>query len=579
MTRTTQPTHRTRVWPAGGVWRAVLMAVFLLVAAILPTGHASAQADPPNQAGLVVRFGDGTVETACVDLGADGEMTGEELLAAAGLQPVIEYTALGGTVCEIGAQGCGYPDEACWCQCKGGASCVYWQYYHRIDGEWVYATIGASLRTLHAGDVDGWSWGEGEGADGVEPLLLSLDEICDAADGPLFTPVPDDMLAAGTAAALTPPANAAPAPEQPVAAPPAGPAIDTSQRVAADDRAPPGIALFAGVLIVLGAGAAGLRVASSDAASREPRARRRPSTARRTSAAISLLIYGLSTVIGVAALLYPFLAAALRPAAGQPSSLNGPGLMLVLLGICFAGLLLEVQGQAVSAKLIALLGVLVAINSVLRFVEVGIPGPGGFSPVFVLIILTGYVFGGQFGFLMGALTLLVSAVFTGGVGPWLPAQMFAAGWVGLSAPLARPLIRWSGGRPGSRREVAALALFAGGWGLLFGVIMNLWFWPFLAGPADQYWQAGISLRETAGRYLAYYLATSLLWDGLRVVGNVALMLVFGGASLRALRRFGQRFSYEYHPESATSPLPADDPLPRRQPRPSASPLQPTSGKS
>ena len=555
----------------------MLSTVFLLLVVVLPTGHVSAQTDPPNQAGLVVRFGDGTVETACVDLAADGEMTGEELLAAAGLQPVIEYTALGGTVCEIGAQGCGYPDEVCWCQCKGGASCVYWQYYHRIDGAWVYATIGASLRTLHAGDVDGWSWGEGEGADGVEPPLMSLDEICAADNGPLFSPVPDDMLAADTAAALTMPANAAPAPQQP-AAPSVKPAIDADESSAADDGAPPGIALFAGVLLVLGAGAAGLRVASSDAAPRGPRTDRNSSTARRTSAAISLLIYGLSTVIGVAALLYPFLAAALRPAAGQPPSLNGPGLMLVLLGVCFAGLLLEVQGQAVSAKLIALLGVLVAINSVLRFVEVGIPGPGGFSPVFVLIILTGYVFGGQFGFLMGALTLLVSAVFTGGVGPWLPAQMFAAGWVGLSAPLARPLIRWAGGRPGSRREVAALALFAGAWGLLFGVIMNLWFWPFLAGPADQYWQAGISLRETAGRYLAYYLATSLLWDGLRVVGNVALMLVFGGASLRALRRFDQRFSYEYHPEPVLAPLPSDDPSPRRQPRPSSGPLQPTSGK-
>ena len=67
-------------------------------------------------------------------------------------------------------------------------------------------------------------------------------------------------------------------------------------------------------------------------------------------------------------------------------------------------------------------------------------------------------------------------------------------------------------------------------------------------------------------------------DGLRVVGNVALMLVFGGASLRALRRFGQRFSYEYQPEPALAPLPADGSLPHRKQRPSAGPLQPTSGQ-
>ncbi len=556
--------------------RAILALALPAIVLLATVGAVSAEPAPPNRAGLVVRFGDGTVQTACVDLGPDGEATGEELLDSAGLQPVIEYTALGGTVCEIDAQGCGYPDEACWCQCKGGASCVYWQYYHLSDDpsladgpQWVYATIGASLRVLHAGDIDGWSWGEGEGADGIEPPLMTLDEICAAGSGPLFTPVPDDMLAAG-AASISQESPAAPL-DLPQ---PAQPAITAEASTPADESNPAGIALFAGVLVVLGAGAAGMRAATRDTASDQSLSTRNPSTTQRNSSLISALVYGLSAVIGVAALLYPFLAAAIRPISGQPASLNGPGLMLVLLAVCFAGLLLEIQGQAVSAKLIALLGVLVAINSVLRFVEVGIPGPGGFSPVFVLIILTGYVFGGRFGFLMGALTMLVSGVFTGGVGPWLPAQMFAAGWVGLSAPLARPLVRLAGGRAGSRREVVVLAAFAGVWGLLFGVIMNLWFWPFLAGPADQYWQAGVSLNETVGRYLTYYVATSLIWDALRLVGNVGLMLVFGAASLRALRRFGQRFTYEYQPEAALPPQPV---RPRGVPAPG--PLQPTSGQS
>jgi hypothetical protein len=88
---------------------------------------------------------------------------------------------------------------------------------------------------------------------------------------------------------------------------------------------------------------------------------------------------------------------------------------------------IEVQGEAVSAKVVAALGMLVALASVLRFLETAIPGPGGFSPVFVPIILAGYVFGSRFGFLMGAMTLLVSALLTGGVGPWLPYQMFVCG--------------------------------------------------------------------------------------------------------------------------------------------------------
>ena len=52
---------------------------------------------------------------------------------------------------------------------------------------------------------------------------------------------------------------------------------------------------------------------------------------------------------------------------------------------------------------------------------------------FAPLILGGYVFGARFGFLFGAFALLVSALITGGVGPWLPYQMFAAGWMGLSA--------------------------------------------------------------------------------------------------------------------------------------------------
>ena len=42
--------------------------------------------------------------------------------------------------------------------------------------------------------------------------------------------------------------------------------------------------------------------------------------------------------------------------------------------------------------------------------------------------------GSRLGFMMGALTMLVSGPLTaGGIGPWTPYQMMAAGWVGLGA--------------------------------------------------------------------------------------------------------------------------------------------------
>ena len=49
-------------------------------------------------------------------------------------------------------------------------------------------------------------------------------------------------------------------------------------------------------------------------------------------------------------------------------------------------------------------------------------------------------------------------------------------------------------------------------------------------------------------YVAFYLATSLWWDLARSGGNALLLLLFGGAILRVLRRFRNRFRFEVQPE-------------------------------
>jgi energy-coupling factor transport system substrate-specific component len=263
---------------------------------------------------------------------------------------------------------------------------------------------------------------------------------------------------------------------------------------------------------------------------------------------LSGITYLLATSVGIVAFLYPFWLPALQQSPYQQQAHAGDSALMltVLVGLCLAVLLLEVQSQGVSTKTVALLGVLVAVNATLRFVEAAIPGPGGFSPIFPLIVLAGYVFGGRFGFLLGVLTLLVSAILTGGVGPWLPYQMFAAGWVGLSAPLCRPLARLLGG-PGTKGEIAVLAVFGGYWGLLYGAIMNIWFWPYAIGPAQMYWQPGIGPWETFQRYLIFYAVTSLMWDLARMVGNMLLIAIGGAAVLRVLRRFQLRFAFTYSP--------------------------------
>ncbi len=271
-----------------------------------------------------------------------------------------------------------------------------------------------------------------------------------------------------------------------------------------------------------------------------------------TNKLLSLAIYLITTGLGIAAFLYPFFAPGLQAqgALNTGRASEAPLMYTLLLGLCVLVLLFEVQSQSVDTKLIALLGILVAINSVLRFIEVAIPAPGGFSPIFFLIILVGYVFGARIGFLMGALTLLTSAIVTGGVGPWLPGQMFVAGWVGMSAPIMRAPIRLLKTKPA---EVILLAVFGALWGFFYGVLINLWSWPFMAGPANQFWSPGVGLAAALQRYGLYYLVTSLIWDAGRAIGNLFLIGLAGAATLRVLRRFQQRFSFSYTPAVIPSP--------------------------
>ena len=108
-------------------------------------------------------------------------------------------------------------------------------------------------------------------------------------------------------------------------------------------------------------------------------------------------------------------------------------------------------------------------------------------------------------------------------------------------------------------ELASLALLGIVWGLLYGVIMNLWFWPFASGPEAQTWQAGSGIMSAVQRYSVFYLATSFLWDLARALGTGFLILLLGSPTLQALRRFQRRFAFHYTPAIAP-PTPGESRL-------------------
>lgn len=85
------------------------------------------------------------------------------------------------------------------------------------------------------------------------------------------------------------------------------------------------------------------------------------------------------------------------------------------------------EGRKPQARELVILSVLCAIAVAGRAAFFMLPQ---FKPVFALVIIVGVCFGGEAGFLVGAMTGFVSNFFFG-QGPWTPWQMFAFGIIGF----------------------------------------------------------------------------------------------------------------------------------------------------
>lgn len=249
-------------------------------------------------------------------------------------------------------------------------------------------------------------------------------------------------------------------------------------------------------------------------------------------------LVALTSMMGLGALCWPVVVSG----HGANHSSDAPwlllGLVTLLLGLCAV----ELSRGRLDARGIAVLGILAAVGTALRLPS---PGVAGLEPMFFLLVLGGAVYGASFGFALGGLTLAISALATGGVGPWLPFQMLAAGWVGAGAGLlpGMPL----------KFERAVLAGYGAVACLAYGMAMNLWFWPTATGTTTSisYVPRG-GVAENLTHFLAFDVTTSLGFDLPRAVLNAVLLLVLGRPVLIALRRTA-RITTELAPFELISP--------------------------
>lgn len=250
---------------------------------------------------------------------------------------------------------------------------------------------------------------------------------------------------------------------------------------------------------------------------------------------ITLLI---TAVAGVAAFAWPLV---LPPSTSMPST-QAPLVFALVLPFVLVVVLSELGSSGMDAKSLAMLGVLTAICAALRPLGAG---TAGIELVFFPMIIAGRVFGPGFGFALGNLSLFASAILTGGVGPWLPYQMVASGFVGLFAGLLPRVRGW--------REIAILGVYGAVASFVYGWLMDFAFWPFGIGPSTQF-----SFDPTAGpaanlhTFVLYNLATSMGWNLGRAATTVLMIVILGTSLLTILRRAVRKARFE--------PAPANRPL-------------------
>ena len=241
----------------------------------------------------------------------------------------------------------------------------------------------------------------------------------------------------------------------------------------------------------------------------------------------SVLTITFATLAALTMFMWPLLLTASNQSALAQS------VFIALMPILLVVVLIEFGTGNLDSRRLAILGLLIALNAVIRLLGAGV---SGIETAFFLIILGAYVFGSGFGFILGSGSLFVSALLGAGIGPWLPFQMMAAGLVGIGAGVVS--------RIPTRKPLLLLCAYAVLASFVYGALMTMWTWPFLAGVGTSLsFVLGAPVSENLLNFLRYELFTGgLLWDLGRAITTVALILLTGKTLLVTLGRVANKVS-------------------------------------
>ena len=201
---------------------------------------------------------------------------------------------------------------------------------------------------------------------------------------------------------------------------------------------------------------------------------------------------------------------------------------LVLLGLALAAGFAWYEREQPPARVLAVVAALAALAVVGRLAFAAFPNV---KPTTDIVLFAGYALGAVPGFVVGAVTAIVSNIFLS-QGPWTVWQMAGWGAVGVGGALLARLLR---GREPNRFVLAAVCGVAG---LLFGAWMDIYQWTFAA-------------RQDLDTYIAV-AGTSLPYNVAHAIGNVVFCLLLGPAFLRALARYRRRLEVRW--ERSPAPI-------------------------